>query len=808
MAVTIRPLLVLLGVALALVVGGQEYTLSLTVLDHVTELPLEYVAVRLTPAGTAGTTDGRGAITLNAPPGRYTLRVSFTGYRTFEEALDLQQDLVATLRLEPATEQLQTVTVTSRAERELLTRPIMGVERLTAADIGAIPTVLGERDVLKSLQLTAGVSSAGEASNGISVRGGTIDQNLLLLDGAPVFTPTHLFGLFSVFTPDAIGTVDLYRGNIPARFGGRVASVVDVRSRVPSAERSEIRGGIGVVSSHLSVEGPLDRGKKVAGLLAVRGGVHDPIFSLFRRLKNTRSRFADATLSLRYRAGDRDIVSLNGFYSNDFYQLDLLSTSASIPATANQYAYFTLNGGAEWIHLFGDRWSLKSSLSRSRYRSNLRFPQVSGERVDFLSGIGYATLRSELTRTGERHRLSGGVQYDGYRIEPGELDPGAVAGLLPVELPAERGSEASIYGEDEWTITPRLSVNAGLRYVHYRQLGPGTVRRYAPGEIRPGTLLETSEAARGETIATYHSLEPRLGMSLGLSTATNLKASYARTRQFLQNIYNATTPLPTSRWKVSDPNVVPQTADLYAIGLSHRTADERYFLQAEVYYRSIGELLEYRPGADFFLSPNVETDLLRGRGRGYGFELTARRAAASGHLSGEVNYTYSRSENQVRGSSPASRINGGDWYPGYFDQPHAFTARMTIDEGRTHELGFNLVVRSNLPYSAPNGFVTLGSVPVPLFLERNNDRLPVYHRLDFSWTIRNLRRQQRRWTGEWVFTMYNVYGRDNAYNIFFQPKDRNTPQLGIFSKSPFAAYRLSIFGSPILSLTYKFTFLP
>ncbi len=438
MAVMLRCALLLLGLGIGQQVVGQTYTLTLTVLDHVTDMPLEYVSVRLTPAGASGTTDQQGAITLSAPADRYTLRASFTGYRSFEEALDLRQDLSATLRLEPVVEQLQTVTVTERSERELLARPIMGVERLTAAEIESIPTVLGERDVLKSLQLTAGVTSAGEASNGISVRGGTIDQNLLLLDGAPVFTPTHLFGLFSVFTPDALGTVDLYRGNIPARFGGRVTSVVDVRTRVPSGERTEIRGGVGVVSSHLSVEGPLDRGKKVAGLLAVRGGIHDPVFSLIRRLKNTRSRFADATLSLRYRAGDNDIVSLTGFYSDDFYQLDLISRAASLPATTNQYAYFTLNGGAEWLHLFGERLSLKSSFSRATYRSTLLFPQADGERIAFLSGIGYNTLRSELTDVGQRHRLTGGVQYDDYRIRPGELDPGTVAGLFPVELGTER----------------------------------------------------------------------------------------------------------------------------------------------------------------------------------------------------------------------------------------------------------------------------------------------------------------------------------------------------------------------------------
>ena len=292
---------------------AQTYELQLTVVDVADDSPLAFVGVQLTPGTTGGQTGEDGTIVLRANRGSYTLRASYTGYAPFEQEILLREDMVATLRLEATSAQLQTVTITDRADQLALSRPVMGVERLTAGDIESIPTVLGERDVLRSLQLRAGVSSAGEASNGISVRGGTIDQNLLLYDGAPVFTPTHLFGLFSVFTPDAVGGVDLYRGNIPARFGGRVASVLDVQSKVPTTERTEIRGGIGIVSSHLAIETPLDKEKKLSLLLAGRGGFNDFVFPIVKRLKNTESRFADATLKLRYQPGDNDIVTPVGF---------------------------------------------------------------------------------------------------------------------------------------------------------------------------------------------------------------------------------------------------------------------------------------------------------------------------------------------------------------------------------------------------------------------------------------------------------------------------------------------------------------
>ncbi|MCP9236468.1 TonB-dependent receptor domain-containing protein [Lewinella sp. JB7] len=797
----------LICLLLPMFLAGQSYRLKLSVLDHVTEEPLPYVSVYLTPGGVGGLTDEEGIIILQAPRGSYDLHATYTGYAAFEQEILLRDHLEANLRLEPTTEQLQTVTVTDRADQLALTRPRMGVERLTAEALASIPTVLGERDVLKSLQLLAGVSSAGEASNGISVRGGTVDQNLLLLDGAPVFAPTHLFGLFTVFTPDAVSGVDLYRGNIPSRFGGRVASVLDVRSKVPDTERTEVRGGIGLVSSHLGIETPLDRRKRLGLLITARGGFNDFVFPLVERLKDTRSRFGDATLRLRYRAGERDFVTASGFYSQDFYQVDLLSNLGGVPATSNQYAYLTLNGGLEWLHLFNDALNLTVSVHRADYTSELRFPQTDGGKVNFLSGIDYTIGRAEGGLTLSDHEAAFGLQVDRYVLSPGTLDPGGVVGILPAQLEQETGREASLYLQDDWSISPKLSLSAGLRYTMYGRQGPGQVRYYRAGEVvRAATLTDSETFGKGKNLARYAGWEPRLGLNYRVGPRTSLKTSYARSRQYLQNIYNSTTPVPTSRWKVSDNNVVPQTADLYAVGLTHRTTDEHYLFQLETYFRELHDLLEYRPGADFFLNPAVETDLVRGKGRGYGVELTARRL--TGRFTGEVNYAYARVENRVAGTAPDTRINRGQWYPGYFDQPHTLTASLVLDQGRTHELGFNFVVQSNRPYTVPNGFVSIRGTPVPLFLERNNDRLPTYHRLDFSWTIRNFRREQRRWTGSWVFTVYNVYGRDNAYNIFFQPRTPNTPALGIFQGSPFAAYRLSVFGAPILSLAYKFTFLP
>lgn len=802
-------LLLLLALLLGTSVLAQDFTLSLRALDDETGAPLPFMSVQLSPGGAAGTMDEAGELKFKLRGGRYTVRATFTGYTDYEKVVLLEADRAFVIRMEPTSELLETVVVTDQDARLNLSRPQMGVERLSAQQLASIPTVLGERDVLRSLQLLPGVSSAGEASNGISVRGGTLDQNLLLLDGAPVFTPTHLFGLFTIFTPDAVGGIDLYRGNIPARFGGRVSSVVDVSSRTPNSDGLILKGGIGLVSSNLSVETPIGKSGKWNVLVAARGGFNDFAFSLVDRLRETKSRFGDATLKLRYRPSENDLITLTGFYSQDFYQVDLLTTFGGVAATSNQYAYLTLNGGLEWVRLLGDQLSLSTQVTNAHYAPELRFPQLDGESIiNFASTIDQQTVRTALSGDeSAEHAWTLGVQLDRYTLNPGRLDPGGSTSVRAISLDRERGEEFSVYLEDNWTVSDRFTIGAGLRYTHYRQPGPGENRIYRAGaELTASNLERTESFASGDIISSYGGLEPRLGISYQMGPNTSLKASYARSRQYLQNIFNATTPLPTSRWKVADANVAPQTANLVSAGISHVTPRGNYAFRMETYYRQLMDLLDYKPGADFFLNPAVETDLLRGEGRAYGLELTATRQ--TGRLTGELNYAFARVENRVRGADFGTRINRGEWFPGYFDQPHTFSANLVLDEGKTHELGFNFVVQSNRPYTVPNGFVDINGTDVPLFLERNNARLPLYHRLDFSWTIHNLRRQKRDWTGEWVFTVYNIYGRDNAYNIFFQPRDAGTPPLGIFSGSPFAAYRLSIFGAPVVSLAYKFTFIP
>ncbi|MEM6770501.1 MAG: TonB-dependent receptor, partial [Bacteroidota bacterium] len=472
----------------------------------------------------------------------------------------------------------------------------------------------------------------------------------------------------------------------------------------------------------------------------------------------------------------------------------------------NQYAYRTLNGTLEWLRILNDRTNVVTKVIRADHVPRLLFPEFESDNVvEFQSRIRQTELRSTLDLTLGNHLFSVGTQLIRYDLLPGNLNPGTSAAVRPVALAAEQGLEASLYLEEEWKITPRATLSAGLRYSYFRQLGPGVQRVYAAGlERRPENLIETRAFGQGTAGQTYGGFEPRLGLSYKLTDKVSLKAAYAMSRQYLQNIFNATTPLPTSRWKLSDEHLLPQRASLFSGGIYGILDVARgYEISLEGYHRTVNNLLEYKAGADFFLAPAVETEILQGEGRAYGVEIGLRKT--KGQWTGRVNYTYSRVLNRVEGPTFSTRINRGNWYNGYFDQPHTFNASWGFDDGKNNRVGFTLVAHSNRPYTEPNGVIELGDLTVPLFFERNNARLPTYHRLDFSWTVYNASMKNKRWKGEWTFTAYNIYGRKNAINIFYQPR-RISGDEEVFQDAPLASYKLAIFGAPILSLNYSFKF--
>lgn len=783
-------------------VQAQDFGLTLEVVAAENGLPLEGAQIWITPGSSGGVTDATGSFTINLPRKTYNITVSFIGFKDQLRNIQLSKTTLIKVALEEEQEQLSEVIVRAKRLTDIVETPQMGALQLNAQELKKIPAAAGEFDVLRGMTLLAGVNNAGEVSNGLSVRGGSLDQNLLLFDYAPVFNPTHLFGLFSVFTPEVVSTVDLYRANIPARYGGRITSVLDIKVKNPYVDKTRISGGVGLVSSRLAIETPLIKDKLMLNIGGRAGltGFLLPIFS--ERLKDTKANFYDSTMKLLYLPTDNDQISFTGFYSKDFYQLDLLTQVENINAENNQYDLQTLNGTLNWIHSFKDESNLKNILVYSNYTPKTIFPEQDNDNeILFESQIKYLSFISEYSKTlSEQLDYYGGIQANQYKISPGTLDPGTGNSIIPVKLETETSYELSGYGNLNWKPVEQVAVSAGLRFNHYVFVGPYVEATF---DDVSGDLIGSTIFGKGDAVKTYNSLEPRLGANIKLGERTSFKASYARTNQYLQNIYNTTTPLPTSRWKTADPNIKPQQSDTYGLGIYKNNSDNSIEIGLEGYYRSSQNNLTYKPGADFFLEEFIERDVVTATGEAYGVELSFKKVR--GPVNGWFNYTYSRSLLQSQNEKLADRVNNNQQYPSDFDRPHVFNGTLNVEGDKYNTWSFNFTAQSGRPYTVANSVFALENINVPIFIERNNARLRPYHRLDFSWKIKYGKNPNRRWVGDWTFTVYNVYGRRNPFNLYYSQRQDGVDS-EIFLGSPLGTYELSVMNSPLFAVTYNFVF--
>ncbi len=796
--------LLLFVIASISTLSAQNYELEINVRDISDDSKVEFANIFITPCECGGPTTINGSLIVNLPKDEYQIITSCIGYAKDTVSVVLDQDRKVIIKLDTKGYRLEGVTVTGQNNQENIERTVMGVQQLSATKIKTLPTAIGEVDILRSLTLLPGVGSAGEASNGLSVRGGSLDQNLVLLDNAPIFNPTHLFGLFSIFTPDAVGGIDVYRGNMPSKYGGRIASVVDIKVKNPEAESFRLNGGVSFVSSRIGIETPIIK-DKLSILAAGRVSFNDFIFKRIERLKNTRANFYDGTIKLKYQHNEKNSIYFTGFHSYDFYELDLTSRINAITATSNQYEYSTYNGTLNWLNTIDDKSFLRTTVVSSDYRPKILFPQDdSDNKIVYESRIQFRSLSSELTKTlRDDLSYSVGVQADQITLSPGRLIPGSEMTIDPVSLRKENSLELAAFGNVDWQASDRLAISLGLRYSQYLLLGDFQEAFYndPEKEIIAGTI----DYDKGEIVQSYGGPEPRLGLRWKASESTAIKASYALTRQYLQNIYNSTTPLPTSRYKTSDPHIKPQIGHTVSLGVYKNLKDNRITMSAEAYYRIVDNVLDYKPGADFFLQEFIEQDVVQGTSDAYGLEFNFEKP--EGSINGWLNYTWSRSTREFFAEALSNRINNNQVFNSDFDRPHVINGTINFKANAYNTFSFNFTYQTGRPYSIPNATFVVDNIPIPVFLERNNARLPDYHRLDFSWRIHNIStRQTQRWKGDWILTVYNLYNRKNAFNRFFTGRNLGSAVNAGLGRGALGAYQFSIFSSTVVSLAYTFTF--
>jgi hypothetical protein len=725
-----------------------------------------------------------GFYSVNLPEGTYTLMVSYVGFDSQIEQVNLNQDIKLDIEIGVESQELQEVVISSEAANANVSNTEISVNKLDIGTIKKIPTLLGEVEILRSIQLLPGVSTVGEGATGFNVRGGSIDQNLVLLDEAPVYNSSHLFGFFSVFNPDAVKDVKLYKGGIPARYGGRLSSILDVRMKEGNNKNFAFNGGVGAIFSRLAIEGPIVK-DKASFIIAGRRSYADVLAQPFldEDAQGSALNFHDLTLKTNWTLGEKDRLFLSGYTGRDNFRFGDDAGFNWGNATAT----------LRWNHIYNDGLFGNVTAYYSDYDYQISFGDDSNNRFDWDAAIKNYAIKPEFTwflNTNNQVRFGG--QLIIYEFDPGNAIGVSEGEALDLSLDNRFAIESGIYVENEQTVSDKLTINYGLRLSYFNYVGEGdafTFDEETPvGRRRMVTSVESFD--QWESIQTYANLEPRLSLKYQLNEQESFKATYNRTAQYIHLLSNTAASTPVDIWTPSTNNIRPQVSDQVAIGYFRNSKDNSFEFSVETYYKRLDNLIDYVDGADLLLNPFIEGDILEGRGRAYGLEFYLRKNA--GRFTGWASYTLARSERLVEG------INNNEWYATRFDQTHNLSLTTFYDVSKRLDVSANFAIISGTPLTLPTTRIEQQGFIIPHNVDnaRNNFRIPVYHRLDISATLQGKKNETRRWQGEWVFSVYNVYSRRNAFSIF-------TRQTGNGVKE---AVRLSVFGNYIPAVAYNFKF--
>ncbi len=731
-----------------------------------------------------------GYYSLSLEPGEYEVEYSYLGYDLRVEKINLTEDTRLDIDLTLESQTIQEVVVTAEAEDAQVKDVQMSVNKLEIAQIKALPTLLGEVEVIRSLQLLPGVSSVGEGATGFNVRGGSIDQNLVLLDEAPVYNSSHLFGFFSVFNPDAVKDVKLYKGGIPSRYGGRLSSILDVRMKEGNAKQLEINGGVGLIFSRLSIEAPIAK-EKASFIVAARRSYIDVLSRPFLEGDATDNilNFYDLTLKANWNINENNRVFASGYFGRDNFGF----------GDAAGFNWGNSTATVRWNHIYNQKLFSNLTLFYSDYDYQISFGDDSQNGFDWNASIENLSAKLDYNYyINSTNSLRFGLQTIYYDFSPGEAVGRSEGEISDFSLDPKFASENALYLENEQKLGSKLVLNYGLRWSYFAYLGKGTSYEFgeAPlGDSRP--VISATAVEGGDIIADYNNFEPRFSAKYQLDDKSSIKASYNRMVQYIHLLSNTTASTPVDIWTPSSNNIRPQLADQIALGYFRNFQDNTYKLSVESYYKDYAQLIDYIDDADLLLNPFLEGDVLEGEGRAYGVELQMEKS--KGRFTGWASYTLARSERRVDG------INQGDWYAARFDQTHnlSVVGFYEISDYVTASANFSLI--SGTPATFPTSRYTVQGYTIANNdnLTRNNVRIPAYHRLDLSVTVKGKKHAEKRWDGEWVFGIYNVYSRRNPFAIYFRQEDRRFgPQEPVTTE----AVQLSVIGNFIPSISYNFKF--
>jgi len=696
-------------------------------------------------------TNAYGFYSITIPEGRYSMLISFSGYAADTTILDLTKNIVLNRSMSATNSQLQEVVVSARKSNNILKTP-PGVQHLSMQDIKDIPVLFGEKDVLKTIQLLPGIKSGGDGKAGFYVRGGGADQNLILLDEATVYNASHLLGFFSVFNSDAIKDINIYKGGMPANYGGRLASVEDIKMKDGSDQKFQVSGGIGLIASRINLEGPIVKDKG-SFIVSARRTYVDAFTGLASdtTVKGSKLYFYDVNLKANYKLNDKNRVFLSGYFGKDVMHLK----------NANGLDWGNSTATFRWNHIFNDKMFSNTSLIYSNYNYN----------AEYLSTINNIKVTSAITDyhfkqdfsyyLNPRNKLDIGFDVIYHVTQPGQAVTSASSKFNDTTLQKKYALESAVYVSHEWTPTQKWKFTYGLRLTGLSVVGPGDVYTYD----NAGNILTTTHYNGGEIVKTYLNPEPRFAASYQLDGNTSIKLAYDRNVQNIHLLNNSTSTSPTNVYLPTSNIVQPEIADQVSAGYYSNFHHHTYEFSSEVYYKAMQNQIDYKNGAELLGNNNVESQLLFGKGRGYGWENYIKKR--TGRLTGWISYTLSKTDRQIAG------INNGSWYPAIQDQTHNFSVVGIYQYNKKWIFSATWVYNTGNAITWPSAKFPVDGVPVYYYSSRNAYRLPAYHRLDLGATV--ITKKTAKYEGSWSFSIYNAYGRDNPYTITFQ-KDPNNPR--------------------------------
>jgi len=747
----------------------ERISLSGTVKDEANGEVLIGVTVYVRELKSGTNSNTYGFYSLSIPKGKYTVDFTSVGYETITRTINLSDPQQLNVELKAATKEIKEVVVTSKRKDSNVSMNLMSTRQVSIATIRKIPALMGETDLLKAVQLLPGVISAGEGTSSFSVRGGGIDQNLIVLDEATVYNASHLMGFFSVFNNDAIKNMTLYKGDIPATYDGRLSSLLDVQMKDGNSKKYAVSGGIGLISSRLTVEGPIGS-DKTSFIVSGRRTYADLFLKLSsdKDIRDNTLYFYDLNAKVNHRFDDKNRLFISGYLGQDIFK--------------RKDAGFNFGNStvtARWNHLFSQQLFSNFSFNYSNYNYELESNPENGTGVDWMYKMRDISFKADFSWfITPENTFKFGYNATLHKLKPGTVKfKGGSESYQDYILPDVNAFDHALYVSDEYQMTKNFSVKAGLRLNGFSSIGTGTVYNFDDNY----NAIDSTVYKSGRLIKTYYRLSPRLGMNYRLNPQSSVKASYARTYQFLQMASNSTAGTPLDLWFTAGKNIRPQSCDQVAVGYFRNFFDNQLEGSVEIFYKKMGNTIDFKDHANLLLNAKLEGELRFGHSDAYGAEFLLQKT--EGKLTGWVSYTYSRTERTIKG------VNNDESYLAPYDRPHTIYVVGNYDISDRVSVGANFVYCTGQPITYPIARMEVGNIVVPVYSKRNEYRMPDYHRLDVSLTLKPKPRPNRKWYGEWNFSVYNVYAHKNAWAINFV-NDEQHPNV---TKA---------------QMTYLFTFIP